>query len=276
MNSRPAFYMKSKQPEPLKARGFTLIELLVVIAIIAILAALLLPALSSAKERAKRSQCLSNMRQLSIGVTTYAADYQDNVIQARFDSRYFIVNCLNPPEASAAAMVGLIVQSNVPSVWTCANRPTLPKYEPSLTQWVIGYQYFGGVTNWWNRSFSGGIKAAGMEAHSPVKLGQSKPYWTLAADAVIKVNDIWGGKDTDPTRDFVYANIPPHRNTKTGKPSGGDQCFVDGSARWIPFKQMYYLTGWNDQTRKCFFYQDPADFEARLSAALPFLRSDLY
>ena len=68
--------MKFSNPT-ISKQAFTLAELLVVIAVMAILAALLLPALASAKAKAKKTTCISNLKQLNLGIRMYADDHAD-------------------------------------------------------------------------------------------------------------------------------------------------------------------------------------------------------
>jgi prepilin-type N-terminal cleavage/methylation domain-containing protein len=232
-------------------RGFTLIELLVTIAIIAILAAILLPALSGGKERARRVTCKNHLRQFIIASHLYAMDHDDKLLSGLSDNS-------NPedehiPVVSSLVRTQLFFYSGEPRIIEC---PSLgqPFGEPEGWYYenygfVIGYNYLGGRqgTPWSDYSgFTGFV--------SPQTAGDD-PTLALVTD----IND-WSpgfGKTFAPHG----ANGPVTRANDFSNPTavgassqeigavGGNVGLLDGSVSWKAIGEMKRYRGsrlWDD------------------------------
>jgi len=125
-----------------RKRAFTLIELLVVIAIIAILAAMLLPALSRAKEKARITKCISNVKNLALASRMYSDDNNDQLPNGAYGGGFFFgsglipyLNLANVDQNQLTNFVYLTNLYNQQGVFQC---PSFPKGFPTSQ---LGLQY---------------------------------------------------------------------------------------------------------------------------------------
>lgn len=233
-----------------KRKAFTLVELLVVIAVIGILAALVLPALSKAKERAVRSECLNNLHQVNLLLTMYADS--NNQKFPRMSAGHWAWDI---PRSVADSIVD---GGTSPLIFYCpANGFTKDDF---MAQWVefisnppstndyrvIGYAMtFPGtacvlLTNQNPSTFPEAITDSNTGISYPALPASER---ILTADATIskpgQANIVNRSLNTYVGIDGAYVKKHRSAHIRGAYPSGGNVAMLDGHIEWRKFDNMY-------------------------------------
>ena len=230
-----------KKEEKMK-KSFTLIELLVVIAIIAILAAMLLPALSAARERARQSNCLSNLKQLALGCQQYGVDNNDY----RPPIRENYTHCVGA--YSAPVGLGFLYVNGYNSSENSFFCPSLT--QPGVDQWLEEGKntrsYAGYASALWKYNWSNAAEMISFRLSGPY------PAFTTTNSAS---TDAPSGPSTMPLAgDLLYANegtLPAGTVVRGNHGNSFNIAYADGSARNYNDSQKEIInnTAWQTSAR---------------------------